>query len=82
MVLIFKFLYSLSACDSTHLDPGSLNFKYISVVCDMSLYIRHLLGEAEPIRKNIMLAKSIVGDAEGGAHYHSRKHDAFDVGRG
>ena len=29
-----------------------------------------------------MLARSIVGDAEGGAHYRSRKHDNFDIGRG
>ena len=35
-----------------------------------------------PIFKIIMLARSIVGDAEGGAHYRSRKHDNFDIGRG
>ena len=23
-----------------------------------------------------------MGDAEGGAHYRSRKHDNFDIGRG
>ena len=40
------------------------------------------MDSASTIIKIIMLARSIVGDAEGGAHYLSCKHDNFDIGRG
>ena len=49
---------------------------------DEDISIKHLLDEAETNIKIIMLARSIVGDAEGGAHYLSCEHDNFDIGRG
>ena len=47
-----------------------------------SLLINTYWTRPRPIFKIIMLARSIVGDAVGGAHYWSRKHDNFDIGRG
>ena len=42
---------------------------------DFSKIINTYWTRPRPISKIIMLARSIAGDAEGGAHYLSCKHD-------